>query len=158
MRVNFEVQLELGATPIEDIRFNLKSRDDIPRVLLALQHIYSDEKLRTSIFDIMLKHLKNAKPIDFKNGRPGMNLWTMLVLGVLRNDLNCDYDRLTELANEHQRLRAMLGHASWCEKEVVYHVQTLKDNISLLNEAMLQEINILVVKTGQALKKKTMKS
>ena len=154
MRVHFEAQLELGAIPIEDIRFNLKSRDDIPRILLGLQHIYSDANLRQSIFDVMSKHLQNAKTIDFKNGRPGMNLWTVLVLGVLRNDLNCDYDRLTELANEHQRLRAMLGHARWCEKEIVYHVQTLKDNIPLLTEAMLQEINVLVVKAGHALKKK----
>ena len=36
MRRTFNPQLELGATPIEDIRFNARSRDDIPQLLAFL--------------------------------------------------------------------------------------------------------------------------
>ena len=45
---------------------------------------------------------------DPDTGRPGMSLWSILVLGVLRLGLNCDYDRVMELANEHRTLREML--------------------------------------------------
>ena len=39
-------QMELGEIGIENIRINLKSRDDIPALLLGLQHLYSDEETR----------------------------------------------------------------------------------------------------------------
>ena len=38
-----------------------------------------------------------------------MDLWRILVLAILKQGLNCDYDRLAELANEHATLRQMLG-------------------------------------------------
>ena len=39
-----------------------------------------------------------------------MSLWTIFVCGILRLDLNIDYDRLLELMNEHRSLRMILGH------------------------------------------------
>ncbi len=42
MRKIKDIQLELAGTAIEDIRFNLKSRDDIPAILIGLQHIYTN--------------------------------------------------------------------------------------------------------------------
>ena len=39
-----------------------------------------------------------APGVDKHNGRPGMDLWRILVCGVLRLDLNIDYDRLLELS------------------------------------------------------------
>ncbi|MCP4110876.1 MAG: hypothetical protein GY749_35995, partial [Desulfobacteraceae bacterium] len=47
-----------------------------------LQHIYSDPERSGQIFDI----LKDIIPegTDMNNGRPGMCLWRILVLGVLR--------------------------------------------------------------------------
>ena len=32
-------------------------------------------------------------------GRPGMDLWQILVLGVLKQGLGCDFDRLHDLTN-----------------------------------------------------------
>jgi hypothetical protein len=66
--------------------------------------------------------------------------------------LNCDYDRLHELVNHHNTLREMLGHGMF--DEVTYHHQTLKDNVSLLTPALLDEINILVVTAGHVVAKK----
>jgi len=37
--------------------------------------------------------------VDESNGRPGMFLWRVLVMGVLRLNLNWDYDRLQEMVN-----------------------------------------------------------
>ena len=38
-------------------------------------------------------------------GRPGLDLWHILVLGVVRLALGCDYDRLAYLANYDALLR-----------------------------------------------------
>jgi len=60
-----------------------------------------------------------------------MALWRILVMGVLRLNLNWDYDRLCEMVNEHRTIRQILGHGV-ADDGVRYHVQTLKDNVSLL--------------------------
>ena len=151
MRRSFNPQLELGATPIEDIRFNPRSRDDIPQLLRGLQHIYATPATRDAVFEVLHRHI--GVDVDFDNGRPGMDLWVLLVLGTLRLGLNCDYDRLHDLANEHRTIRAMLGHGDWRD-EHLYGLQTLRDNVTLLTEDMLQEINALVVKAGHNLVKK----
>ncbi|MBL4864906.1 MAG: ISNCY family transposase [Pseudomonadales bacterium] len=151
MRQLFNPQLELGATPIEEIKFNSRSRDDIPQILRGLQFIYGCPATRDAVFDVLQHHI--GVEIDFENGRPGMDLWVLLVLGTLRLGLNCDYDRLHDLANEHKTIRAMLGHGGW-QDEYLYGLQTLRDNVALLTEEMLKEINVLVVKAGHGLVKK----
>ena len=151
MRKAFEPQLELGATPIELIKFNPRSRDDIPQLLRGLQFIYNSPALRDSVFEVLERGI--GANVSFKNGRPGMDMWVLLVLGTLRLGLNCNYDRLQDLANEHKTIRAMLGHGGW-EDEFSYGLQTLRDNVGLLTESMLQEINTIVVKAGHKLVKK----
>ena len=155
MRKNFDPQLELGATAIESIRLNPRSRDDIPKLLYGLQFIYSNPSIRDQIFMVLEDGI--GQDIDFNNGRPGMDLWVLLVFGALRLGANCDYDRLHELANEHQTLRAMLGHGNMSEQ--AYGLQTLKDNVRLLTDEMLEKINTLVVEAGhQLVKKKRVKT
>jgi len=68
--------------------------------------------------------------------------------------LNADYDRITELANQHKTVRQMLGHADWSE-ETQWHVQTLKDNLRLFTPEVLERINRVVVAAGHALVKKS---
>ena len=68
-----------------------------------------------------------------------MTLWAIFVCGVVRLDLNIDYDRLHELANEHKTLREMLGHGFFDRNP--YHFQTLKDSVSLLTPELLDRIN-----------------
>jgi hypothetical protein len=38
------------------------------------------------------------KNIDAGNGRPGMELWKILVLGTLRLNFNWDYDKTHDIA------------------------------------------------------------
>ena len=83
-------------------------------------------------------------------GRPGMALLKIFVLGVLRSDLNCDYDRLCELANNHKTIRQMLGHSDTFDNHS-YTLQTHKENVRLLKPDLLEEINQIIVKGGHQL-------
>ena len=67
-------------------------------------------------------------------------------MGVVKQGLGCDFDRLHELVNEHKTLRKFLGHPAISDK--LYHYQTLVDNVSLLNPELLGEVNQLVVESG----------
>lgn len=147
-------QLRMGETPIAEVKINLKSRDDIPPLLLGLQYIYTTVALRDKVFSILEQQIKPGT--DKKNGRPGMELWRVLVLGVLRLNLNWDYDRLVEMANNHRTIRFMLGHSSF-DDDYEYKLQTVKDNVSLLTSEILNEINAVVVEGGHSLVKKKMR-
>ena len=151
MRVAQNEQMTIGEVDISKIRFDPKSRDDIPKILRGLQFVYTNLPLRIAIFELL--DAKISPKVSKTNGRPGMTLWNILVCGVIRLDLNCDYDRLHELVNHHNTLREMLGHGAF--DDVTYHFQTLKDNVSLLTPELLDDINILVVNAGHVLVKKS---
>lgn len=145
-------QVKLGETSIADVEFDPKSRDDIPQLLRGLQYIYVTPELRDEVFQI----LEGIVPVDVDpgNGRPGMDLWKILVLGTLRLGLNCDYDRLHELVNNHRTVRQMLGHGL-ADDDAAYSLETLKANVRLLTPEVLDRINQAVVKAGHVLVKKS---
>jgi hypothetical protein len=145
-------QLQLGEVDIAGIQFDLRSRDDIPQLLRGLQYLYTEEAIRQAVFRVLEKLVPQG--VDESNGRPGMFLWQVLVMGVLRLNLNWDYDRLQEMVNHHRTIRQMLGHGLRDEDQQ-YKLQTLKDNVSLFTPEILDEINRVVVSAGhRALKKK----
>lgn len=150
MRTVQNTQMQIGEVDVSQIKFNLRSRDDIPRILRGLQYVYMNEPLREAIFSLLDKRV--APTVSKQTGRPGMALWKILVCGVVRLDLNIDYDRLQELVNEHSTLRAMLGHGPFNEE--CYSLQTLKDNLCLLTPELLDDINQLIVNAGHVLVKK----
>jgi hypothetical protein len=144
-----------GEVDVSKVVIDEKSRDDIPQVLLGLQKVYQDKQAREKIFSVLEKEVSCSR--DLNNGRPGMDLWKILVLGTLRLTINCDYDRVVELANNHSTLREMLGHGVFNNSK--YALQTVKDNVSLLTTEVLMEINTIIVGLGHSLcKKKAMKS
>jgi hypothetical protein len=87
---------------------------------------------------------------DSRNGRPGMDLWKILVMGTIRLNCNWDYDKLQEMVNNHRTLRQMLGHGMM-DDDITYPLQTLKDNVRLLTPDILDKINTLVVQEGHKL-------
>ena len=113
MRVVMEAQRSFGQFPIEEIKFDGRSRDDIPAILRGLRSIYLDAKTRLRVFEILEEGV--ASGVSHKLGRRGMDLWRIFVLGVVKQALNCDYDRLTHMANYDNLLRQMLGHGGWEE-------------------------------------------
>jgi len=145
LRKIIDPQMTFGQTPIDQIRFDMRARDEIPKVLLGLQHIYCQKELRQQVFDILKTMI--PEKIDSKNGRPGMELWKILVMGTIRLNCNWDYDKLQEIVNNHKTIRQMLGHGLM-DNDITYPLQTLKDNVQLLTVEILDKINTLVVKEG----------
>lgn len=150
MRVVQNPQMQVGEVDISQVKFDPKSRDDIPKLLKGLQYLYCDLSLRCQVFELLEKEI--SPKVSKDNGRPGMALWKILVGGVLRLDLNIDYDRLHDLMNHHDTIRQMLGHGTF-DREA-YHFQTLKDNVALLTPELLDKINQVVVSAGHDLVKK----
>jgi hypothetical protein len=145
MREIKKSQMQLGEMGIEQIEFDSRSRDDVPQVLRGLQHLYCTPGLREEVFEILASVVPEETNPEI--GRPGMELWKILVLGTLRLSLNWDYDRLLEMVNQHRTIRQMLGHG-WSDEEATYALQTLKDNVSLLTPEVLDRINQVVVRAG----------
>jgi len=145
MRKVIENQLKIGQTDIPQIQIDLLCRDEIPQLLLGLQHIYSHRPNRDKVFKILKKI--TPKDVAADKGRPGMDLWKILVLGTLRLNCNWDYDKVHNIANEHKTVREFLGHSIF-EFDQKYGLQTIKDNVSLLTPELLDEINKVVINVG----------
>lgn len=150
MRVVQNPQMQIGEVDISKIQFDPKSRDDIPRILRGLQYIYTNLSLRLQVFELLRREI--LPKVSKDNGRPGMTLWRIFVCGVLRLDLNIDYDRLLDYVNHHDTIRQMLGHGTSDLKP--YEFQTLQGNVALLTPELLEKINQVVVSAGHVLVKK----
>ena len=146
MRVKFELQMEFGQSPIRSLYINPKSKNSLEQLIAALKEIYCNEDYNEKIFRIIKKYLPN---IDYNNGRPGMNLWTIFVLGQVRMCLGTNYCMLHHLANNDLLLRKLLGiNDTFCEETIEFEYQNIYDNVSKLSEAMLVEINAVIVEFG----------
>jgi len=144
-------QMKMGEVEISKIQLDTRSRDEIPKLLLGLKHIYCTPEIREQVFAILEEII--PKKTSKENGRVGMDLWNILVLGTIRLNCDWDYDKLREMANNHKTLRQMLGHGIE-EDDKQYPLQTLKDNVSLLTPAVLDRINQVVVQSGHKLVRK----
>ena len=83
-----------------------------------------------------------------------MDLWHILVLGVVRLTLGLNYDRLHYVANYDSLVRQLLGQPAF-DMTLEFKLSTLKDNIALLDEELLQEINAVITRhAGPCIKKK----
>lgn len=145
MRQEINRNPTLDIIPIEDIQINPKSRDDIDRALRGLQKIGSARSPREQVLSIMKKHMASGRRQDI--GRPGMNYWRIFVLMMIRNTLNCDYGRLVALANSYIQLRQMLQHGT-TEDDYIYSYEVVRHNLSKTTDALMQELNPIVVKQG----------
>jgi len=148
MRKVIDIQMKFGEVDISKIQFDPRSRDEIPKLLMGLQEIYCNRKVRDRVFTALQDLIPEG--IDQNNGRRGMDLWKILVLGTLRLCCNWDYDKLMDIANNHRALRQMLGHSSVYD-EYYYPLQTLKDNLSLFTPEVLDRINRIVLQYGHQL-------
>jgi hypothetical protein len=144
MRKVIDLQMEFWKKDIANIEFDLQSRDEIPKLLIGLKYIYSIPPIREKIFKV-LKQIVPKK--SHETGRPGMDLWKILVLGTVRLNCDWDFDKVHEMANNHHKLRQLLGHSE-TDFDSNYALQTIRDNIVLLTPQILDEVNQVVVKAG----------
>jgi hypothetical protein len=148
MRKLFDLSPELTLTPIERILLPLNSRDELPPILAGLQWLWMHPTLKAKVLGVLQQKVLAGKQ---PTGRPGMDLWQLLVLGVVRLGLDADYDRLEDLANHHTLLRQMLALPldPWATDPKRFHHQTLRDNVCLVDASLLKEINGLVAAAGR---------
>lgn len=152
MRQRFEQQYKLGFKPILETPVLLKSRDDVPALVMALLEIYKTEKYSNLIFSLLEDKILKGKE---KTGRNGLNLWQIFVLAQFRLALNLDYDRLHYMANSDSTLRQLLGietETGFERIEIGY--QRILDNLHLLDNETLKKINNVVVEFGHGVFKK----
>lgn len=155
MRSTINWSPTLGVVPIEDIEIDVDSRDDIPRVLRALQEIWSRRRCRDQILQVIQDQVGAGVRQD--TGRPGMSYWMILVLSLLKQALNIDFDRLTELANQHEGLRQMLQVDLLDGQKIRFTRQAIINNVSLVHEESWQRINATIIAFGYAVLAPTQK-
>ena len=151
MRHTIKPLRQLGDIDITNIELDFKSRDDTPAILIGLQHLYSDQSLRAQLFTLLEEGL--VPGVNHKLGRPGMELWQILVMGVVMQGLDCDFDRLQDLVNNHSAVRQFLGHADIWDK-TTYSYQSIVDNVTLLTPELLAAVGKLIVDSGHKVSKK----
>ena len=139
-----------GSVPIEEIEMNTKSRDDIPALLIGLQEIYMNEATRTELSRLLDEHIlqRARRAID----RQEMDIWAILVMGVLKQGLHWDDYRLKDFVNHHRKIREMLGHDVMDESH--YELQTIRNNVKRVTPELLREVGRLVAETGHKVARK----
>ena len=159
MRKRFELCPILGSLPISEVKIPLKSRDELPPVLLALQTIFVNQEYHQKMFSIVEPVIKRGKR---QTGREGMTIWEVIVLSVIRLTLNTNYDRLLWIANYDRCVGELMGvepnDYGFSGPRKQYSLTALKENIGLLKLETIEKINALVLEVGHGyLKKKTNK-
>lgn len=151
MRKKFEQQLSIDLVPISEVKIQDNKRDELAPILIALQYIFVTPELNQEVFRIMDEAILKGKK---KTGRTGMDLWHIIVLGVVRLGLDLNYDRLLDMANHHTLIRQIMGINPTCEESKKIALTTMRENVGLLSEAIIKQINDVVVKAGHCLVKK----
>ena len=148
LRHHFQHQPDLQITPIEKIQLPTRSRDELPPMLAGLQWIWTHPTLKAEIFALLEAKILAGKKAT---GRTGMDLWQILVLGVVRLGLDADWDRMEHIANYDLLVRQMLGVTAtpWGADAKVFGHQTLRDNVALLDDPLLKEINGRIAAAGR---------
>lgn len=147
MRKAYSNQLRLDSVPIENVELNLDCRDSIVPVLRALQHVYSQRRLTDEILQRVGADINADSQTD--TGRQGMDYWHICVLMAVRLGCNVTYDQLQDLADNHRKLRAIMGLGD-CE-ETEFHHKTLRNTFCLLRPETIERISLLIVQEGHTL-------
>ena len=136
----------LDSTPIEDIDIDPKLRDSMSAVVRGLQSLYCNPVTRATLFTILKTHFQPGTRKDV--GRPGMDLWRVIVFAIVKQCLNLDFDLLLHHANRDSLLRELLGHGNRGFDPAQYSRQRLADNVQLLTPKLIKKVNHLTVQAG----------
>lgn len=98
--------IDIGA-----IELDTKSRDDIPAILIGLQAIWMNETTQTDLFRLLDARIPPHRRRD--SAHPETALWRILVMGVLKRGLDCNFYNLQRLVNSDMSVREFLGHDVW---------------------------------------------
>lgn len=136
----------LGVTFIEYVMLDPNCRDEITKTLRGLQEIYREKPLLKKIQQVLNRLI--PEDVSWTDGRQGMDLWVIFVLGTLRLSCNWDYDKLKSCYDNHRKIREIAGVDLFCDVDSVIGRQTIHDNLGLFTPEIANEINTLVVDYG----------
>lgn len=142
MRRSISTQYRFDCDPVNNVELNLDCRDEIVPILAALQHIYANATVRNRILKLIAGDVNNDSSPD--RGREGMDYWHILVLAAVRLGCNFDYDRLQDLAENHRRLRHIMGIGDW-QDDITFNWRTIRNNICLLRVETISKISQFIV-------------
>ena len=151
MRRVMNPQMELEEVRIESIELDPKSRDNIPALLRGLQHLYADDQTRAQLFSLL--EAEAGPGVDQTVGRPGIELWRILVMAILKQDPGIDFARLYHHVNHDRLVRQFLGHGSLLDSEH-YEIETVVRNVNLLGSELLSKVGHLMIESGHRVSKK----
>jgi len=135
----------IDCVPIADIEFDVFCRHEIVPILMALQHLYVNRRdLVFEIVELIAKEIAENK--DKKRGCKGLTYWEIFVLAALRLGCNTNFDQLSDLATNHQKIRQMMGLGKDDQKR--FPKSTVNDNLISLSVITLKAISDLVVDEG----------
>jgi len=148
MRKRFEQELGLGQLPIEATIINPKSKNALDELLASLKAIYCNKEYNEQIFNILEKHINSGKK---NTGRTGMDLWCIFVLAEVRLCMNLSYDVLHDLANNHHKMRCLMGvEKGFGYDYIEFEYQNIYDNVTLLNNELVGELNKVILSFGHS--------
>ncbi len=142
MRQRFSQQQEMGITPIADIIIQKKSRHQLSPVLAALQYVFITPELNEQVFELIEAKIKGTKQ---ETGCKGMDMWAILVLVTVRLWVNANYHALEHFANFDKLIRQIIGLENKFNNGKTFVLQTIKDNVLVLDERTTKQVNEIVV-------------
>lgn len=148
MRKSYSPQLRLDSPPIDQVPLNFECRDSIVPVLRSLQHVYSNPDVTEKIMQLIGRDINGET--SPKRGREGMDYWHILVLAGVRLGCNYTYDQIHDLAENHIKLRAIMGLGAW-DEHTEFKWRTIRDNVCRLSPQTIDEISLLFVAEGHAI-------
>ncbi len=147
MRQPIKTQMSIGSKDIGKIEFDMNCRHEIIPILMGLQRIYKNGKLLRQILDLIKKDVLGGK--SEYHGTRGLYYWEILVLSAVRHGCNLDYDALHDLANNHSKLREMMGLGYKDRKQ--YSRSTIQENIAKISDETITKISDLIIAEGHAI-------
>lgn len=148
VRKHYQQQHRFDKSPIANVTLNLECRDEIVPILFALQHLYSDIKLRRKAVQLIAADINEKSRRDV--GRPGMDDWHVVVLAAVRLGCNFDYDKLQDQVENHRALRGIMGIGEW-EDTDGFTFRRIRDTLCQIKPITISKINDLVVQAGHAI-------
>ena len=148
VRKHYQQQHRFDASPIANVPLNLECRDEIVPILLGLQHLYTDTKLRRKVVTLIASDLNENSRRDV--GRPGMDDWHVVVLAAVRLGCNLDYDKLQDHVENHRALRGIMGIGDWQDADG-FTYRRIRDTLCQIKPSTLSKINECVVQAGHVI-------
>lgn len=148
VRKPYQRQHRFDCSPVAQVELNLECRDEIIPVLAGLQHIYTDNHLRTKVTRLVATDLNEDSRRDV--GRPGMDDWQVVVLAAVRLGCDLDYDKLQDQVENHRALRGIMGIGEWQDRDG-FNFRRIRDTLCLLSPETIGKLNEAIVSAGQAL-------